>query len=225
TFMDNGSSPNAIYIRNLFNKYIIDLIWVCNDYSHLNQIFDRLQDKINNTDGKFVIVGHSLGSLIAVNFVMDRILHPDNPKCKKSNYNNFLGLITSGDITNVFDASIWNEQVKPENFEHNKNNFIRYIVKNDKFWISYNHYNDIFATCLASKITSYNNQGSGFIVSKVYKTDLLNKVIDFFEFWDYTDSEIMAHEWMYISPNIFTRLVLKAYNNGKKQKSYPLSEL
>ena len=211
-FRDDGSSPEAVFFRNLLNNYMYDYNWVVSDNSHMNQILDLIQKKIDSTDGKYVLVCHSLGGAIAVNFIMNRILDPSNPNYKKSNYDNFAGLITSGDISNNLNSSVWAKQITPEDIASDKNNFIRYFVKNGKFWISYNHQNDVLATCLAKSITSYNDIGPGFIISKVNKTFFSYKILYFCKFWDNSDEQEHAHEWMFYRPKDFANKILKAYN-------------
>lgn len=222
-FRDNGSSAESVYLRNIINNYMYDFNWVMSDNSHINKIFDLIQKKIDETDGKFVFVCHSLGSVIALNFIMNRIISdPGSPYYKKSNYDNFAGLITSGDISNNFNSFIWAKQVTPEDFASNKNNFIRYFVEKGKFWISYNHQNDILATSLARNITSYNDKGPGFIISKVNKTFFSYKLAYFCKFWDSSDEIENAHEWMFIRPKQFASLILSSYSKAlyRKQHGY-----
>lgn len=218
-FADKGSKASAVFFRNLINGYNYDIIWIASDKTHLEKILDRIQEKIDMANGKFVLVGHSLGSVLAISFIINRInCDPGDPIYKKSNYDNFLGLITSGDVNNSFHSCYFAEQVLPESYEKDKKNLIRFFIENDKFWISFNHRNDIIGTALAPNITSFNDRGPGFIISKTTKKSFLETLASSLKFWDHDDGDFLAHQWLFLKPNQFSKAVLKAY---KKQKKVP----
>ena len=214
---DSGSKASAVFFRNLINSYNYDIIWIASEKNHLEEIFDLMQEKIDKANGKFVIVGHSLGSVLAVSFIIHKInLDPKDPYYKKSNFDNFVGLITSGDVNNSFHSDYLAEQVLPGAYDKDKYNLIRFFIENNKFWISYNHRNDIIGIDLAPSITSYNNKGPGFIISKTNHKNFLKVWIGSLKFWDHDDGDFLAHQWLFLKPDQFAKAVLRAYNEQKK---------
>ena len=100
---DMGSRSSSVFFRNLVNNYIYQIIWVIGDIQTRTQIFNLMESQISQIDGKYVIVGHSLGSAISTKFIEERVMLTQNESGYNSKVsNNFLGLITGGDINNTF---------------------------------------------------------------------------------------------------------------------------
>lgn len=215
-FSEKGSNPNAVYARNKLQNYIFNLFWLSAQAGRRDRVFDRIQEKINNINGKFVILAHSLGTPIAVRFIWERIILDSDKNKVPSNKENFVGLITTGDINNTVMASTWADQVLAKDYESKKPDFIKYTIDNNKFWIVYNHRNDIIATGLAHTITSFNDRGPGFISYNTNKSTLLGDIISFLKFWDRSNGTILSHSWLFNKPAEFSKCVLEAYNKNKK---------
>lgn len=216
---DMGSKSNAVFFRNFINNYVYQLVWTSHDVIREQKIYNLIQKQINTVDGKYVLVGHSLGSAIALRFVMDRIIMDKNdPKYNEKTCQNFVGLITGGDVNNTFQAIRWSRDVCIDNYENNNKNLIKYFVKNGKFWISYNHRNDLFATKLPPELSYHNWEGPGFITSEVKKAYPFEGIVSFVTFWDKSNGIFLSHLYMLDKPKSFANNVLKVYNKESRSK-------
>lgn len=212
---DSGSSAHAVFWRNYLHNHLYDVIWYLMNDTNGNQIFDLIQDEINETDGNFVIFGNSFGAIVALDFVLNRIALSEDI----SNQENFVGLITTADASNTVFSPVWSSRFLPEEYELKSKKFIDYIVKNKKFWISYNHRSDIISSGLAPKLTANNGEGEGFIIGKINKTRPLFNYIRALKFWDKTDGLLQSHNWCFHRPKEFSTKVLDAYNENYGYKS------
>lgn len=219
---DMGSKSNAVFFRNFINNYIYQLGWVLFDVNNSNVIFDMFQKKIEEIDGKYVIVAHSLGSAISSEFVRERVLlnvedEMYEPKVK----DNFVGLITSGDVNNTFRAIKFANELQTPKDEPEFEILAKYFSNNDKFWISYNHRNDLFATKIASQVTEYTSGFNFGIVSEVNKEFPFQAFVDFLKVKDRNGNIFEAHQYMFKQPKSFANGVLKIYDkNFNKKASY-----
>lgn len=218
---DMGSKSNAVFFRNFINNYIYQLVWTADDMVHATKVFNIIEKQIKDINGKYILVGHSLGSAIAVRFIMDRII-PENIDNGNEKYlsDNFVGLLTSGDVNNTFQAVRWSKELETQEYEQNKNNFVRYFIDNDKFWISYNHRNDLFATKLPPELSSHNNEGKGFIISKTKKAYPFEGLISTMMFWDKSNGMFLSHLYMLDKPKSYVTNVLKIYNESAQKKNF-----
>ena len=210
---DMGSKSNAVFFRNFINNYVYQLVWVIADVVGHNTIFDKIESQIDSVDGKYVIVAHSLGSAISTKFIMERVmLNPGEKFYNPRVSNNFAGLITGGDVNNTFLAVKLARDLNGEKISENEKNFARYFADNGKFWISYNHRNDLFATKLPEQITSYKNIPNSGIVSVVNKEFPFEAFVDFFRVGDSNNNIFEAHQFMFSRPKDFAKGVLLAYS-------------
>lgn len=209
---DSGSSANAVYWRNYLHNHLYDIVWYFLNENNKKEIFSIIQEKINESEGDFVLVGNSFGVIAALDFVLNNII-PDN-QTNKFNQEKFAGLITTADGSNTVFAPVWFNQVCHEDYQYTENNFIRYFVENDKFWISLNHRSDILSTGIAPIITSYNGKGDGFIASEINQTGPLKNFILAFRFWDRSDSLLQSHNWCFHKPKEFTSEILRIYKEN-----------
>lgn len=218
-FGDSGASNSAVAVRNFIQNYMYDIIWFTSDKNHENTVYNLIRDQINATEGKYIIVGHSFGAAISVRFLRTHVaLDPDDPEYNKAYFDNCAGLITSGDLNNTVFSSILANEIETDANNLDKMNIIKFFTKNDKFWISYNHRNDIIGTGLDPLITSHNDNSPGFIIFKIKKSNYLHNFVKGFKFWDRRDGIYFAHDWILTSPKSFASSVLKAYNEAIKPK-------
>lgn len=202
---DRGSGPVSSYLRNLINGFLFQIFFLKTSPYHQNIVMDRIQKAIDTTNCKFVIIAHSFGSAAAVDFLETRII--SNP----ANEQKFAGLITSADLTTTFNANYWAQN---KDYDPLKK-IAQFIVQKDKFWICYNHRNDIAATGLPKKLTDYkkehNLKGKGFIVSKTTKSAFLNNYTSFLRPFALDNGKIRAHSWLHLRPYDFADKVIKTY--------------
>jgi len=213
---DSGSSANAVYWRNSVHNHLFDIAWYLFNEANKEQIFKLIQEKIDETDGKFVLIGNSFGAVVALDFVLNKVVLDAS---KRSNQENFLGLITTADATNTVFAPVFSNQFNPDESKDKRKKFIDYFVINRKFWISYNHRSDIISTGLSPILTSYNDEGEGFIVSKINKAGPLYNFIHAFKFWNRNNGLLESHNWCFHNPKEFTNKVLGVYKENTVNKT------
>lgn len=216
---DFGSKSSAVFLRNIINNYIYEMVWLVDDLENKNKIYGLIEKKIEEINGKYILVGYSVGSVIAARFIMDRIVpeHLENSP-KKYMSDNFIGLITGGDVNNSIQSITWNKELKKSNYEQNQNNFIKYFIENDKFWISYNHRNDIFSTKLSTELGSHNIEGNGFIISETKKGYPFEGIVNAIAIWDRGNKMILSHLYILFNPKSYVNDVIKIYDKAIHEK-------
>lgn len=205
---DSGSSAQAVFWRNYIHNHIYDVVWYFSNNKNKEKIFEIIQDKISESNNKFILIGNSFGAVIALDFVIEKVI-PDNLNSKK-----FVGVITTGDPNNTVFAPVWNNQLSSEKSQHET--FAEYFVNNNKFWISYNHRSDILTTGIAPAITLNNCKGNGFIVSEANHASPLENFILAYKFWDRTNGLLKSHNWCFHKPEQFSDGLLEIFRRNSK---------
>ena len=200
---NKGAGPIAIYARNLVNSFLYQIFFFKNSPKSQKIVLDRIQKTIDNTNTKFVIIAHSFGATVALDFLDKRIIGNQN------NENKFAGLITSADLNATINANYWAEE-NNMNLQKLKN----FIIENDKFWICINHRNDIAATGLPTELTLNNSKDKGFIAYETTKSKFFNSYTSFIRPFDSDNGKIKAHLWMHIKPKDFAKKVIKIYQKN-----------
>lgn len=125
-----GSTPNIVATKNAINDFVFDAFWVNENKNDLNTSLYNCAEAIN---GPYVIVAHSAGSIVALNFI-DEYINKDKqqPEDVLKVKSNFKGIITMGSPANVV------LQEKMIGIAQN-------IQKNDSFWLDIANCNDLVA--------------------------------------------------------------------------------
>ena len=200
---NKGSGPISIYVRNLINSFLYQIFFFKNSPKSQKIVLDRIQETIDKTESKFIIIAHSFGATVAIDFIDKRIIG------NKSNENKFVGLLTSADLNSTINANYWSDQNKSSLQKLQK-----FIIENDKFWICINHRNDIAATGLPSGITQKSNKNKGFIAYETTKSKFLSTYTSFLRPFDADNGKIKAHLWMLIKPKEFAKKVIEIYQKN-----------
>lgn len=215
---DAGAGGFTVFFRNMINDFLYQTFFVKDAPEKQKVIMDRIQAAVDKADGKFVIISHSFGAVLGTQFLEERIMN--NPK----NSENFVGLITSADVNTIFNANHWAKIFE----EPQKDNFIKYIIENGKFWICYNHRNDAVAMNLPSALLDYkshfpylnckscdekcspNDKICGFIVCETTQSNFIKRINPF----SYDNGKVRAHLWMVRHPKDFVKKVIAVYNEN-----------
>ncbi len=195
---DCGSGNYTVFFRNLINDFLFQIFYMKDSAKRQELVMDRIQKTADELGGKYVIVAHSFGAVGAVDFVERRVMN--NPK----NSENFVGIITSADVNSTFNACHWADVLKEEN------NFVKYMIENGKFWICYNHRNDVVATNLPEQVLNYKANGDGFIVSETTRSNFIRRVNPF----SGDNGKVRPHLWMLWQPEDFAKKVVAVYEKN-----------
>lgn len=199
---DSGSGGWAVYIRNVINDFLYQVYIINEDKTKQEILLDRIDNATEKIGGKYVIIGHSYGSVVALDYVKKRLI----PKLNKDS--RFVGLITSADMNTTVNAKYFADIMSKKT----KVNVFEYIVKNGKFWICYNHRNDIAAINLPDVNINYSGKNKGFIVSETTKSSYITRLNPF----SFDNGKISAHLWMVRRQKDFAKKVVSAYDKKRE---------
>lgn len=199
---DSGSGGYAVYFRNLINDFLYQVFLLKDSPQKEDIVLNRIQKAVDNTDGKFVLMSHSYGAVVTLDFLESRIMN--NPELSAK----FAGMITSADVNTTFNAYKWSETFK----DKDKKTFVDYIIENRKFWICYNHRNDIAATNLPEIILKYDAKGKGFIVNGTTRANYARRL----NLFGFDNNMVSAHLWMVRHQKDFAKKVVALYDSVVK---------
>lgn len=199
---DKGSGACSVFFRNAINDFLYQIFCIKDSYEKQNIVIERIQNTADSLCEKYIIIGHSFGAVAAVDFIERKVIGNDK------NTQKFVGLITSADLNTTFHANIWDKTLK----EDNPKNIAKFIIENNKFWICYNHRNDIVATNLPSQLLNIKAKGNGFIISKTTKSIYTNPYSAMLRPFSMENGKVRAHSWLHLRPDDFAKKVIAAYN-------------
>jgi len=197
---DSGSGGWSAYTRNVVNDFLYQVAAIENSAEKRAILRARIQSAVDKTNGKYVILAHSYGSVAALDYIEKFVMTGEK------NSDKFAGLITSADMNTTLNAEHWAEILCDKTCR----NVFEYFIEEGKFWICYNHRNDIAAINLPPEIIN-NTPGSGFVVSETTKSNYLRRQNPF----GYDNGKISAHLWMVRQQKDFAKKVVDSYNKNK----------
>lgn len=195
---DSGSGGYAVYLRNLINDFLYQVFIMKDSQEKQEILMERIASAAGALEGKFVIVAHSYGAVAALDFAERHIMNDERLSER------FAGMITSADVNSTFNAYKWAEMVASGKGD----NFMKYFVENDKFWICYNHRNDMAASNLPDFVLNYKATGNGFIVNGTTKSNYARRLNPF----GFDNGKISAHLWMVRQQKDFVKKVVCLYD-------------